>query len=239
MKPLRIVCIVAALAILSGCTHSLHRANAEAAYYQAQADIARAEAEAQRPIVEMVARPGEQIVLQGVERFSVYAPADDPDAVRQYQAGPNPWVQALDIVADASLAGFGIDRLAGFATEAVRNAGGNTSINNSGRMDSPGDQANRDLISGNVGRHGSDGHDVGGNQAGRDNIGQDRIDNEGRMDSDGEDVGRDQFRDIDRYNSPGDNRDGSDGPIDIDDQSGDCRDGSNCNPPDDPPEGDG
>jgi len=223
---IRALVILPALFVLAGCTHSLHRTNAETAYYNAQAAIAASEQQARRPIIEMVARPGETIQLQGVERFSVFAPADDPEPVRQYQAGPNPWVKALGIVADAGLAGFGIDRLADFGTAAIAGAGGNTSINNSGRMDSPGDNAGRDLISGQVGRHGSDGDDIGGDQN-RDI---------GRQDSDGDDIGGDQFRDIDRYRSPGDNRDASPGPID---QSGDCRDTGDCGvekPPEDPPE---
>lgn len=115
--------LVVASIVLAGCSHNLHRANAETAYYQAQAS---ASAERQ-PIVEFVARPGEQITLSGVERFAVYAPSDS-DPVRQYQAGPHPGVQMLRIIADAGLKGFGLSRLADFGIAAIERAGGNSAV---------------------------------------------------------------------------------------------------------------
>jgi hypothetical protein len=206
--------------VLAGCTHTRHRATAEAAYYKAQA---ASQAERQ-PIVEFVAQAGQAITLQGVERFAVYAP-DGTEGIRQYQAGPNPWVQALGILGDTALKGYGIQQAVEFATSAVNNAGGNTSISNSGRMGSPGDTAGGDLIHGdrvdNSGRIGSPGDEIAG----------DRIDNSGRIGSDGDDAGRDQIRNDGRWNSPGDDRDASPGPID---NAGDCRDGGDCStdPPD-------
>lgn len=218
MRGLRLGAVLLAIVVMAGCSHSVHRANAEAAYYNAQASAA---AERQ-PIVEMTARPGEQIVLQGVERFAVYAPSDHQQDVRQYNTGPNPWVQGLQILGDVGLKGFGIDRLYRFGSAAITNAGGNTSINNSGRMDSPGDTAGGDLIHGdridNQGRIGSDGHDG----------------NRGRIGSKGDDIGGDRVDNQGRWHSPGDDRRESPGPID---QGGDCRDGADCST--EPPPGDG
>jgi hypothetical protein len=114
--------VLLASLVLAGCTHNQHRATAEAAYYHAQAAASE-----RAPIIEMVARPGEQITLAGVERFAVYAPADG-DPVRQYQAGAHPGVQMLSILADAGLKGFGIDRLASFGLAAIENAGGNSAV---------------------------------------------------------------------------------------------------------------
>lgn len=219
LKP--IVFVLLAGIVLAGCTHTRHRATAEAAYYDAQA---RAQAE-RAPIVELVAQPGEAITLQGVERFAVYAP-EGSEGVRQYQSGPNPWVQALGILGDVGLKGYGVHQLAEFATSAVTNAGGNTSISNSGRMASPGDTAGGDLIHGdridNSGRIGSPGHDG----------------NSGRIGSDGDDIAGDRIDNTGRWHSPGDDRDGSPGPID---ESGNCRDGGDCSadPPDGPPDGEG
>lgn len=212
--------IALASLVLAGCAHNAHRAKAESAYYNAQAN---AQAERQ-PIVELVAQPGQAITLQGVERFAVYAP-DDQQGVRQYQSGPNPWVQSLQILGDVGLKGFGVDRLFKFGAAALNNAGGNTSINNSGRMDSPGDTAGGDLIHGdridNSGRIGSPGDAIAG----------DRVDNSGRIGSDGDEAGRDQNHNDGRWHSPGDDRDDSPGPID---DSGDCRDGGDCSTPEPP-----
>lgn len=219
-----IVLIALASVLLAGCTHTRHRASAEAAYYDAQA---RAQSE-RAPIVELVAQPGQSIVLQGVERFSVYAP-DGQEGIRQYQAGANPWVQALGILGDVGLKGFGIYELGKFATSAVTHAGGNTAINNSGRMGSPGDTAGGDLIHGdridNSGRIGSAGDDIAG----------DRTDNSGRIGSGGDDIGGDRIDNLGRWHSGGDDRDTSPGPID---RSGDCRRADCSTPPPAPEPGD-
>lgn len=207
MRALGLILLLLAIALMAGCSHNAHRAAAEAAYYEAQAS-ALVE---RQPIVELVARPGEAIVLQGVERFAVYAP-DGNQGIRQYQGGSNPWIDALRILGDIGLKGFGVYELSKFATAAVTHAGGNTSINNSGRMDSPGDTAGGDLI------HGG------------------RIDNSGRIGSDGDDIGGDRIDNSGRWYSPGDDRDTSPGPID---QGGDCRDGADCStqPPNEPDPG--
>lgn len=208
--------IALASLVLAGCAHNAHRASAEAAYYNAQA-AAKAE---RAPIVELVAQPGQAITLQGVERFAVFAP-EGHEGIRQYQAGPNPWVQSLQILGDVGLKGFGVDRLFKFGAAALNNAGGNTSISNSGRMGSPGDTAGGDLIHGdridNSGRIGSPGHDG----------------NSGRIGSDGDDIDGDRIDNDGRWRSPGDNRDTSPGPID---ESGNCRDGGDCST--EPPEPD-
>lgn len=222
MIAMRAVVVVLASLVLAGCAHNKHRAVAEAAYYnaQAQAQVSRA------PIVELVARPGEAIVLQGVERFAVFAP-NEREGVRQYQAGPNPWIQAVGAIADVGLKGYGVYQLSGFARAAVTHAGGNVAITNSGRMNSAGDEAGGDLIHGNridnTGRIGSDGDDIAG----------DRIDNTGRIGSDGDDVGGDQIYNRGRWNSDGDDRDDSPGPID---DRGDCRNGADCSAPQPPAE---
>jgi hypothetical protein len=121
--PISVIVLVLASLVLAGCSHNLHRSNAEQAYYNAQA----AKAAERQPIVEFVARPGEAITLAGVERFAVYAPADS-EPIRQYQAGPHPGVQALRILADAGLKGFGISRLADFGIAAIEQAGGNSAV---------------------------------------------------------------------------------------------------------------
>lgn len=114
------------LAFLVGCSHNQHRASAEAAFYQAQAESAQA---LRQPIVEMVARPGEAIRLEGVERFAVYAPADPRgDSIVQYRAEPNPWPGVLSNLAGVGLQAFGIHRVAGVISTALDSAGGNTTV---------------------------------------------------------------------------------------------------------------
>ena len=215
----RLVILLLASLVLAGCSHNAHRAQAEAAYYNAQA----AAASDRQPIVELVARPGEAIVLQGVERFAVYAP-EHGQAIQQYQGGPTFAETAAGIVRDAGplfLGYSGYRALERLGTAAIDRAGGNTHISNSGRMASPGDTAGGDLIHGdridNRGRMGSPGHD--GNQ--------------GRIGSDGDEIGGDRIDNRGRWHSPGDNRDASPGPID---QGGDCRDGADCST--EPPGGD-
>lgn len=114
--------------VLAGCSHNVHRANAEAAYYQAQA----ATAAERTPIVELVARPGEQITLSGVERFAVYAPAaDNQHQVRQYQGGPTFGETLRGIVRDAGpifLGYRGLKTIAELGAAGIAGAGGNTTV---------------------------------------------------------------------------------------------------------------
>lgn len=128
MRRVGMVSLLLASLVLAGCAHNVHRATAEAAFYDAQA---RTAAERQ-PIVELIARPGEAIMLSGVERFAVYAPADpNQTAVRQYQAGPSVGETIRGIVRDAGPLFLGytgyraIERVAGMA---VQHAGGNTTV---------------------------------------------------------------------------------------------------------------
>lgn len=127
---MRVAMVSLALAslVLAGCSHNVHRATAEAAYYQAQA----ASAAERQPIVELFARPGEAIVLQGVERFAVYAHSDQGQAqIKQYQGGPTFAETFRGIVRDAGPLFLGytgyraIERVAGMA---VQHAGGNTTV---------------------------------------------------------------------------------------------------------------
>lgn len=126
MRRAALMSMLLASALLAGCTHNVHRATAEAAFYQAQAEAVSN----RQPIVELVARPGEAIVIQGVERFAVFAPADQ-QAVAQYQGGPTPAETLRGIVRDAGPLFLGytafrsMERIAGWA---VSNAGGNTTV---------------------------------------------------------------------------------------------------------------
>lgn len=125
MKPSRLF-LLPLVAALAACSHNQHRASAEAAFYQAQAQKAEA---GRVPIVEFVARPGESIMLSGVERFAVYAPADPGAAgVVQYRADPNPWPSVLGQLAGVGLQAFGIHRISGVVTTALENAGGNSTV---------------------------------------------------------------------------------------------------------------
>jgi hypothetical protein len=93
---------LAALAILTGCATSADHARA---YYDAQA-AAQAN---QRPLIRMEAHNGQDIVLAGVKRFEVYAPAGNSQSLTQYREAHHPaWDilgQTLRIAAPIYFAG--------------------------------------------------------------------------------------------------------------------------------------
>lgn len=149
--------ILLATVLLAGCAYNAHRADAETAYYQAQAQQQRP------PIFEIEAQPGEKIVLAGVARMAVYSPEATTANVHQYRAEANPWVSIFGEATRAALGFSGVYYGARVLDTAITNAGGNQSTvttvgGNYG-------DTRRDTVGGNL-----------GDTAGGDMIGGDRID---------------------------------------------------------------
>src|SRR5699024_3747458 len=169
---MRYLTIIFVMALAVGCTHNQHRADAEAAYYQAQATQERP------PIFEIEAQPGERIVMAGVSRIAVHSPAATDARVQQYRGDPSPWVSIFREVKSAALGFSGIYYGSRVLDSAITNAGGNTTTTVGGNY---GD-TRRDTAGGNIG-------DTRGDTAGNDMIGRDRVDDRsvGR-----DNIGRDQ-----------------------------------------------
>jgi hypothetical protein len=193
------VSILVLAVFLVGCTHNQHRADAERAFYESQAQQERP------PILELTAQPGETITLAGVQRLAVYSPAATDARIEQYRDVGNPWVQLADNLTQRGVIGFGVHELG----RAIR-----TGFSEAGdRYEIGGNLGNTrgDTAGGNIG-------DTRRDTAGNDLIGRDRVDDRS--------VGRDQ---IGRDQRIGDEIDGScigaecrnvsPGPIDQSDNS--------------------
>jgi hypothetical protein len=82
MKKLLLVAFAVILPFaLSGCIPSIIKASADRD--QVFIDGKLAAIEAQKPIIEITARPGQDIVLSGVESFTVWGNTAGPDAITQ------------------------------------------------------------------------------------------------------------------------------------------------------------
>lgn len=177
-RPIFAILALASL-VLAGCSHNEHRATAEAAYYEAQATRLANPV----PIVELVAKDGEEITLGGVQRFAVFAPNNGPDRIEQYEAGPHPAVQIFDTLVSAAgpaILGYkGLETIAELGLAGIASAGGNVSI---GGDQIGGDRVDdRSVVDQSV--------SIGGDQ-----IGGDRIDDQSTVIGDGY-TGRDRIDD--------------------------------------------
>ena len=90
-----LVFVVTAL-FATGCATSQAEMTHNETMYDKQ--IAATQKATPTPIFQMVAIPGQTITLSGVERFSVYNPADTTGKVPEYKAPPNVTVELAKII---------------------------------------------------------------------------------------------------------------------------------------------
>ena len=134
--------LLLAVVLLTGCATNQHDAAAARAYYKAQQ-------EAQKPLVKLESRQGEDIVLEGVKTFAVYPRSGGDINQRQEQYHPawqiagNALNTALPIFATGWSAVQIADEVGSAVNDAADEAGDDVRISNSQNTDSSDNSVDR------------------------------------------------------------------------------------------------